>query len=42
MGHGILLAALLELGLARLGAIGAHLTVDPQPFTVPFTAIIFC
>ena len=30
MGHGIFSVALLELGLARLGAIGAHLTVDPQ------------
>jgi len=29
-GHGIFAAALLELGLARLGTIGAHLTVDPQ------------
>ena len=29
-GHGIFAAALLELGLARHGAIGAHLAVDPQ------------
>jgi mannose/fructose/N-acetylgalactosamine-specific phosphotransferase system component IIC len=30
MGHGIIAAALLELCLAGLGVIGAHLTVDPQ------------
>ena len=41
-GHGIFAVALLQLGLARLGAIGAHLAVDPQPFTVSFTAMIFC
>jgi hypothetical protein len=30
LGHGIFAVALLELDLARLGAIGAQLSVDPQ------------